>query len=189
MEHPTLADSTASPGSGALSVARLFEDHAPAILAYIRLRTGSREEAEDLLLDVFLAALEQTAMLEERPVEAQRAWLRGVAAHKIADHYRRGRGRQPVALEQVAETLFANEAHSPEGMALSREEHERLRALLQRLPPLQRQVISLRFVYGLRCDEIAEALGKKESAVRKLLWRALTLARARYAEEQGERDR
>jgi RNA polymerase sigma-70 factor (ECF subfamily) len=91
-----------------------------------------------------------------------------------------------VTLEQVAETLYTDEAHSPEGMALSHEEHTRLRALLQRLPPLQQQVISLRFVYGLRCDEIAKTLGKKEGAVRKLLWRAINLVRTHYADERGE---
>jgi RNA polymerase sigma-70 factor, ECF subfamily len=100
--------------------------------------------------------------------------------------------RQQVTLDQVADTLYADEAHSPEGLALQREEHERLHALLQRLPLLQQQVLALRFVFGLRCEEIAETLGKKESAVRKLLWRAVTLVRAHDAaergEERGERD-
>jgi len=172
-------------------VAELYQEHAPAILAFIRLRTTTREEAEDLLLDVFLAALEHANMLEKRALQTQRAWLRTVAARKIADQYRRDKVRrwgQRLTLDQVAETLYADEAHSPEGMALSHEEHERVRALLQRLPPIQQQIISLRFVYGLRCSEIAETLGKKESAVRKLLWRAVNLVRAHYADERGECD-
>jgi len=100
------------------------------------MRTATREEAEDILLEVFLAALEHSELLEERGIETQRAWLRSVAAHKIADHYRRG-NRQQVTLEQVAETLYSDEAISPEQMALSREEYEQVRALLQRLPGLQ----------------------------------------------------
>ena len=63
-------------------------------------------------------------------------------------------------------------------MALGREEFEQIRDLLRRLPDLQQQVIYLRFVYGLRHTEIAEVLGKKEGAVRKLLWRALNLVRS-----------
>lgn len=165
--------------------ARLYQEHAPAIFAYIRMRMVTREEAEDILLEVFLAALGHSDLLEERSIETQRAWLRSVAAHKIADHYRRSNGRQQVTLEQVAETLYVDEAISPEQVALNREEYEHLRALLQRLPSLQQQVIYLRFVYGLRCAEIGEVLGKKESAVRKLLWRALNLVRALHAEEEG----
>jgi len=124
-------------------------------------------------------------LLEERGMEMQRAWLRKVAAHKIADHYRRSKHRQ-VALEQVAETLYADEALSPEQAALDQEEYEQMHALLRRLPGLQQQVIHLRFVYGLRCAEIAEVLGKKEGAVRKLLWRTLNLVRALQSEESGE---
>lgn len=36
--------------------ARLYREHAAAIFAYLRVHMVSREEAEDLLLDVFLAA-------------------------------------------------------------------------------------------------------------------------------------
>lgn len=183
MQRPFSASSASWPSGGDLPGTRLYKEHALAIFAYIRLRTTAREEAEDLLLDVFLAALEQGDLLEGRDSEMQRAWLRSVAAHKIADHYRRGKGRKHVALDQVAETLYADEALSPEQTALDREEYEHLRTLLQALPDLQRQVIHLRFVYGLRCVEIAETLGKKEGAVRKLLWRTLNLVRALYAKE------
>jgi RNA polymerase sigma-70 factor (ECF subfamily) len=177
---PSDASSGLSPIEDEPPTARLFEEHAATIFAYLRLRATTREEAEDLLLDVFLAALEQSRMLDERSSEAQRAWLLGVAAHKVADHYRRGMRRPQVALEQVSETLSTDEARSPEGMALDRERDEQMRALLERLPQPTQQVIHLRFVYGLSCAEIAEALGKRESAVRKQLWRALNRIRALY---------
>ncbi|HEU5199930.1 MAG TPA: RNA polymerase sigma factor [Ktedonobacterales bacterium] len=183
--HQPFSESAATPPGedDETPAARLYQEHAAALFAYLRLHTATREEAEDLLLESFLAALEHREVLEHRSSAAQRAWLRGVAAHKIADHYRRSARRPQVTLEQVAETLYADEALSPEQAALHREEEERVRALLHRLPSLQRQVIHLRFVYDLPCAEIATVLGKRESAVRKLLWRALTLVRALYAQE------
>jgi RNA polymerase sigma-70 factor (ECF subfamily) len=183
MQQPSSESAAPPPGEGDQPSERLYQEHAPAIFAYLRLRTATREEAEDMLLEVFLAALEHQGMLEGRSSVTQRAWLRSVAAHKIADHYRRSTRRQQVTLEQVAETLYADEALAPEQMALHREEYEQLRVFLQRLSRPQQQVIHLRFVYGLRCEEIATALGKKEGAVRKLLWRTLNLVRALYAEE------
>ncbi len=183
MQQPSPESEATPPGEDDLPAARLYQEHAPAIFAYLRLRATTREEAEDLLLEVFLAALEQQDMLKDRSSETQRAWLRSVAAHKIADHYRRSARRQQVTLEQVAETLYADEALAPEQMALHREEYEQLRARLQRLSGPQQQIIHLRFVYGLRCEEIAAALGKKEGTVRKLLCRALNLVRALYADE------
>jgi RNA polymerase sigma-70 factor (ECF subfamily) len=186
MQHPFSASSLPPPGGDEPPLARLYQAHAPAVLAYLRLRTATREDAEDLLLEVFLAALEHVDMLEDRSDPTQRAWLRGVADHKVADHYRRGGGRtqrQQVRLEQVAGTLYEDEARSPERVALAQEEYARLHTLLRGLPRLQQQVVHLRFGYGLRSAEIALALGKNEGAVRKLLWRALTLVRTLYLDE------
>ena len=93
MRHLLPAFSGSSPAEDEPPTARLFQEHAATIFAYLRLRTATLEEAEDLLLDVFLAAIEQRSMLGDRTSKAQRAWLRGVAAHKLADHYRRGQRR------------------------------------------------------------------------------------------------
>lgn len=183
MRHPFPASAGSSPTEDEPPAARLFQEHAPAIFAFLRLRTATREEAEDLLLEVFMAAVERTEMLAERTDEAQRAWLRGVAAHKVADHYRRGNARPRTTLDEVAETLFADEAQTPEHLALRREQDDRLRALLERLPSLTQQVIHLRFVYGLSCAKIAEVLGKREGTVRKQLWRALNRIRELYQDE------
>lgn len=183
MQLPRSASSASSTGGDDPPIARLYQEHASSVFAYLRLRTATREEAEDPLLDVFVAALERSDMLAERGSEMQRAWLRGVAAHKLADHYRQSGRRHQVTLNQVAETLYEDEAYSPERMALTQEEYARLHALLHGLPRLQQQVISLRFVYGLRSAEIAETLGKKEGAVRKLLWRTLNLVRTLYLNE------
>ncbi|HEV2238849.1 MAG TPA: sigma-70 family RNA polymerase sigma factor [Ktedonobacterales bacterium] len=183
MQHPFPAFSASSPGGDDTPIARLYQEHAPAVLAWLRLRAPTQEDAEDLLLEVFEAALAQAVMLQTRDGPAQRAWLRRVAANKLADYYRRRGGRQPLLLEQVAEALYADEAQSPEQTALTREEHARLHLLLRDLPRLQQQVMYLRFVYGLRSAEIAATLGKREGAVRKLLWRTLNLVRARYLDQ------
>jgi DNA-directed RNA polymerase specialized sigma24 family protein len=56
-------------------VARLYELHATAIFAYLRRQAASREDAEDLLVEVFVAAVESSAFdrLDEKE---QVAWLR-----------------------------------------------------------------------------------------------------------------
>jgi RNA polymerase sigma factor (sigma-70 family) len=183
MRHLFSASSIFSPGEDETPVTRLYEEHAPAVFAWLRLRAPTREDAEDLLLEVFAAAVEQAAVLQTRDGPTQRAWLRRVAANKLADLYRRSGGRQLVRLADLAESLYADDAYSPEQTALAGEEHARLRLLLRSLPPLAQQVIYLRFVYGLGSPEIAEALGKREGAVRKLLWRALNLVRTRYLDQ------
>ena len=159
----------------------LYNQHAPTIFAYLRFHTSSREDAEDLLLEVFLAALEFEQLLE-RSVEKQRAWLRSVAHHKIVDRSRYAARHLSVVLEHLTEYLYEDEARSPEQQALQQEAREEVLSGLRQLSAPQQQVVYLHFVHGLRCAEIALVLGKNEGAVRKLLARALQYLRALYTD-------
>jgi RNA polymerase sigma factor (sigma-70 family) len=162
---------------------QLYRQHAAAIFAYVCLHIAAREEAEDLLLEVFLAAIQFPALLE-RNATTQGAWLRRVAQHKIVDYYRQANHRQTVPLEHIPETCFVDEALSPEQMALQREGDADILAALCQLPVLQQQVIHLHFVYGLRSAEIAGILNKQATAVRKLLSRAVNAIRTLYLENK-----
>lgn len=160
-------------------IAVLYQRYAPMLLAYVRRHIASPEDAEDVLLEVFLAAIERDALagLSE---ETQLAWLRRVAHNKCIDRYRRAARRVSVPLEEVTETIEDDETTSPEQAAVRNEEHALLRTHLAQLPELQQEVLRLRFAVGLRSAEIAEHLNKREGAVRMLLSRALNLLRAIY---------
>lgn len=120
----------------------LYQRHAATIFAYLRLHALSWEDAEDLLLEVFLAALE-SASLPTLPEAEQLAWLRRVAHHKLVDHFRRAARRSNVPLGQLAEVIAEDEALAPEQAALRQEERRQVRAAVQRLPALQQRVLRL----------------------------------------------
>jgi len=166
-------------------VARLYEKHASALFAYVSQKTASREDAEDILAQVFVAAIEQgeIAGLDER---AQAAWLWRVARNKIVDAYRRSRLRQGMDLNQFTDLLYdEDEQHVPEQLSLKREEYAHLHAHIARLPPIQQETLRLRFANDLRCSEIAEVLGKREGTVRVMLSRTLNFLRRIYEKDQG----
>lgn len=160
----------------------LYERQAPPLFAYLRLHAPSWEDAEDLLLDVFLAAIEQQRPLAW-PEREQLAWLLRVAQHKLVDHHRRTSRRPTVPFEDVAEVLEGAGARTPEQLALDQEELQRLHAAVRRLPRPQQEVLRLRFAEGLRCTQIAALLGKRHEAVRQVLSRTLNQLRTLYAEE------
>lgn len=168
-------------------MALLYRKYAPGLLAYVRMRVPSLEDAEDLVVEVFVAALEQAKFLALSEKE-QQLWLWRVTRNKVIDAYRRAKTRQNVTLEHVAEGLFEDEMSGPEYSALQQEDYMDLYAHLQSLPPLQQQILRMRFGQGLSCREIATALGKPENAVRVTLSRSLNLLRTIYRrrrEEQG----
>lgn len=166
-------------------MALLYRKYAPGLLTYVRMHVLSPEDAEDLVVEVFLAALEHAAFAA-LPERAKQSWLWRVTRNKVIDAYRRAKIRQSVTLEHVAEGLFEDEIFSPEYAALQQEDYMDLYAHLQSLPPLQQQILRMRFGQDLSCSEIATTLGKQENVVRVTLSRSLNLLRKIYRRRREE---
>lgn len=157
----------------------LFSRYGQAIFAYVRLYAPSREDAEDLTLEVFTTALEHDNLTGLKDGE-QLAWLRRVAHNRLIDRYRRATRSPAVVLDEGVEKLLVDDTANPEQMVLQRERYTYLHDAIQRLPPLQQQLLRLRYGDGLPFAEIATLLNKREDTLRKLLSRALATLRTLY---------
>jgi RNA polymerase sigma factor (sigma-70 family) len=160
----------------------VYQRYAPALFAYLYRHASSQEDTEDLLLEVFLAALERPGF-EQLSTKEQEAWLWCVARNKATDHHRKRVRHQNVSLELAPENVYEQDNETPEVLLLRQEEYARLQASIQQLPPIQQEVVRLRFVLGLRSTEIATVLDKSEGAVRVMLSRSLKLLRKIYENE------
>ncbi|WP_242527332.1 RNA polymerase sigma factor [Ktedonosporobacter rubrisoli] len=167
-------------------IADLYERFAPNVLKYIRRHVATREQAEDILLDVFVAALEKPgfAQLDE---QQQLAWLRRVAHNKFVDLQRHAQRHSHLPLETV-EGMLSDDELAPEQVILRQEAHEHLRMRLDALPVTQREVLRMRFASGLRCLEIGQRINKSEGAARIILSRTLNLLRSSYKRNSEEAD-
>jgi RNA polymerase sigma factor (sigma-70 family) len=161
------------------AIAELYEHYWLTILLFIRQHIPVREDAEDVLLEVFLAALEDETLVTLAEKQ-QLVWLRHVAYNKCVDYHRRATRRPAVPLDEAAEVLFDDETSTPEQTALLHEEHAILRTHIASLPELQQEILRLRFANGLRCAEIGRLVNKSEGAVRTHLSRSLNLLRGIY---------
>ena len=141
--------------------AELYEENFYRVYAYVARRVGDRHVAEDLTADVFREALAGIGKFEWRGAPFA-AWLFGIAARVVADHFHR-RGRE--AGERAAE------ADPPSENEIERS--AMLFQLVDRLPEAQYRVIHMRFVEEKSIREIAEALGRSEGAVKQLQLRAI----------------
>jgi len=160
----------------------VYQRYAPALFAYLYRYASSLEDTEDLLLDVFQAALERPGF-EHLGVKEQEAWLWCVARNKVTDHHRKRVRRQSLSLDLVPEEVYEPDRETPEIVLLRQEEYTHLHASIQRLPEPQQEIVRLRFALGLRSAEIATILHKSEGAVRVTLSRALKLLRKIYENE------
>lgn len=152
----------------------LYKEYVDAIYRYIYFRVGSEVEAEDLTDEVFVRAWE--ALPEFRPSASYSfsAWLYRIAHNLVVDSYRR---RSPVTFSRDEMDQNKTRLPSVEEEAQTRHEVANLVKAVQHLNDLEQDVIVLRFVEGLSHREVAQVIGKSESASRVIQHRALAALR------------
>src|SRR5258706_12312715 len=165
--------------------AELYRSHAPGLFAYAYQQTTSREDAEDIVLDVFLSVL-QNKRFPTFDEKKQEAWRWTITRNKVVDYYRRSTRRQHVSIEWLSEPLYEDDQLAPEQLSLKREVYARLSSAMRALPELQQEVLRLRFGHGLKCKEIAPVLEKSEGAVHTILFRTLQHLRGIYKDQEKE---
>jgi len=160
----------------------LYERFAETLLAYLCQQVADRQDAEDLLLEIFLAAF-QHPLLASLPDTRQLAWLRRVARNKVIDHYRHTALLTMQSLGSAKEP--EDQSLTPERQAEEQEMRTWLWQAIKQLPEAQRELLRLRYVQELHLTQIAVVMEKPEGTVRKMLSR--TLRRLRTLYEQYER--
>ncbi len=174
IEGCSLALSSMESTRSEIDPAALVEIYSALLYRVVHSVLRSRSEAEDVVQDVFVRVLEHRRSLET--VRNMRSWLVRIAWNLALDRRRRIRPDQ--LDENFAESLVALNAPADEALVSARRMKAVLREL-ERLPKRERDVLLLSVVEELQTAEMAEVLGKSESAVRALLFRARTRLRER----------
>ena len=165
---------------------RLYRANIAAVTAYFARRSTDPQTVADLTADTFVEAITCYGTFDPRR-GTSRAWVFGIARRIYAAHceahsrqqakVRRLAGRRELDADQVGELLSRIDAER-DGRALVSE--------LSSMPAVDRAVVELVDIAGLRAKEAASVLGLSNGAVRMRLMRAR--ARLRKAtESQGHR--
>jgi RNA polymerase sigma-70 factor (ECF subfamily) len=146
----------------------IYRALAPPVLGYLRSRGAV--EPEDLLGEVFLQVVRDLPNFDGTGRDF-RAWVFVVAHHRMLDDWRH-RARRPVQL-LAGFADGEDRAGDVEDEAMHAISTDRVRTILARLSPDQRDVLLLRILGGLTIDEIARTLDKQPGAVKALQRRGL----------------
>jgi RNA polymerase sigma-70 factor (ECF subfamily) len=163
-----------------IDLAALVESYSALLFRVVHSVLRNQAEAEDVVQDTFVRVLEHRRQLPD--VREMRVWLVRIAWNLALDRRRRIRPEQ--FDEGFADGLVSRELPADDAL------HEALRMKavlreLERLPRAERDVLTLAAIEELGTAEMAEVLGRSESAVRALLFRARTRLRERL--EEGAR--
>lgn len=160
------------------AVAALVETYAGVMFRVAHAVLRSRAEAEDVVQEAFLRVVRHRGSLGE--VREMRVWLVRIAWRLALDRRRKLR---PEQMDRVfAESLAARDVSADAAMAQA-EEFARVLREMERLPRAEREVLALAATEEMSAAEMAAVVGRSESAVRALLFRA----RARLKERLGVR--
>ncbi|HEX2698820.1 MAG TPA: sigma-70 family RNA polymerase sigma factor, partial [Acidimicrobiales bacterium] len=122
------------------------------LLAFCRHMLGSREDAEDVLQEVFAASF-NAIVADDRPIHV-RPWLYRIARNRSLNHLRRV---QPIGVDSM--DIHMSEAGlSTADKVHKREDFRLLVADVQDLPETQKTALLLREIDALSYEQIAEAM-------------------------------
>ena len=146
---------------------RLYDRYFPMVHGILLARVPQLE-VDDLVQDVFLAAMRQLPALRDEG--AFGGWLAMIARNRAHDYYRRSR-----EWVELPENLPASDHHSPDALAAM----EAIRSL----PEAYREPLILRLVEGMSGDEIAARTGMTPASVRVNLHRGMKQLRQKLETE------
>ena len=166
----------------------LFQQHQGLVFRTAYLMTGNREEAEDILQEVFVTVWKSRRSFN--PTKGKlTTWLHRITVNQCVSKHRK---KQPVLVsldEAGADGFHLPETKSselPEESLMSNWEYERLIKAMNSLDGKHRPVLVLRYFNDLSYDGIAQVLNIPLGTVKSRLNQALKSLREQLGIQQRE---
>jgi RNA polymerase sigma factor (sigma-70 family) len=168
-----MADTQGAVVAGGVSVLPLeYDEWMRELRRYVHRLTGDPDMAEDVAQETVLRFMRAE---QEGRVHTARAWLYRTATNIVRDQ-----ARHEAMLRRKAVPVDADTTPTPEQDLERSEVIRQVRAVLERIPPRDRELLILR-ESGFKYREIADVIGVKTQSVPVLAARALERFRAAYA--------
>lgn len=173
-------------GGNTSSLEILIGRHKNKVYSYILMVVKNRELAEDIFQDTFIKVIKSLHAGTYKEEGRFVSWVMRIAHNLIIDFYRKDKHLKTVSDDETEVPLFNSskfsDANIEENLIID-QIHQDVKLLVDKLPEEQKEVVVLRFYYGLSFKEIADhtnvsintALGRMRYAIinlRKLMEQA-----------------
>jgi RNA polymerase sigma-70 factor (ECF subfamily) len=157
------------------AVSHLYDRYAARVFALAVRILGNRADAEDVVQDVFAQAW-RTAPLYRPERGSVTAWIMVMTRSRAIDRVRARRGGDQPLTDNDHDTLLSDAPPAGEEL-IAREQADRVRTAVMRLPDDQRRALELAYFEGLSQSEIADTLQTPLGTVKTRIRTALTTLR------------
>lgn len=156
-----------------------FRQYERLVFKNAYLMTGTREEAEDVLQEVFVSVWKSRRTYDPNKGKLT-TWLHRITVNKCLEKNRRKK-LAPVSLEG----LDLPDAQPSDEVLVSRQEYEKLIKAMNSLDTKHRVVLVLRYFNDLSYEEIAQTVGIPLGTVKSRINQGLKLLRGQFDIEKG----
>jgi RNA polymerase sigma-70 factor (ECF subfamily) len=154
--------------TGAVEI--FYEEYSRSLLRYLKNKLPKEEDAQEILNDVFLEAIEGLPTLNN--YATVKSWLYQIAHHKIANFYRKRKIKSILFSQFPYLRIVAEEFNQPEFQLERRELTIRIKIALEKLSQKYRQILHMHYVEDLPVKLIAVELNLSFKATESRLYRA-----------------
>ena len=161
---------------------RIYEKYHSDLFQFLFYMVKNREQAEDLVQEVYIRILKSHGSFEGR--SSEKTWIISIARHVAIDFFR----KQKTLKQRIFEAFdwdreqIRDQQPLPEEIAALNEEMQMVYRTLDTCTVDQKAVVILRYIQGMSIADTAAALGFTESKVKTTQHRALKALKNKLSE-------
>lgn len=163
----------------------IFQDYRRMVFKTAYLMTGRKEEAEDILQEVFVSVWRSRNTFNPKKGKLT-TWIYRITVNQCLS---RRRKKQPAILSLEEKSINLPDIkleEQPEEVLVTKLEYERLMKAMNALDSRHRSVLILRYFNDLSYDEIAQVIGVPLGTVKSRISQALRSLRTQMSIQQPE---
>lgn len=162
----------------------LYKEKAPIIKKYLIKNGCQPVEAEDIVQNTFVKAIEYMVELHQKNLSA---WLFKVSLHSYYDLCRKNNRYPSISVDDDDQflDLLIHEFHG-ETFMLKKEKQAEVTSILNKLTPSQKNLLQLRYDMELSYSEMAEITDMDEKTIKTYLYRARLSFKRKWEEMNNE---
>lgn len=160
-----------------LDFKEFYEQYFDRIYIFLSGKISSKEEAKDLVQDVFIKIFQNWKRVQQAP--KLDSYIFTIVRNTLIDYYRKSTKITPleeINLQEEKEIQISSENNTP-----SKEQLLLLHKAIESLPEQRKQIIKLKKLHGLSTEEIACDLSLSKRTVENQVFRAMTTLREKMA--------
>lgn len=160
------------------AVMQFYNINSPRLLRYLQRKLPGKEDAEEMLNDIFFAAIDELPLFRKK--SNINTWLFKIARNKIADFYRKRKIKSVLLSQAPFLEIIANEISQPEFQFEKNKIRDKIEKAFNSISIQYQKILHLHYEERIPVKELAVILNLSFKATESMLFRARICFRQAY---------